>query len=137
MTLLQQNLQRAGIGLMLCPVAASQYLGRDGPLRTGSFDVAIYGVAYGRDPDLAADWSCNRRPPRGGNFTRWCDPALTEPCERDAKVRRCRGSTAVYRSFRSGIRYEDVGASRDVVGFTPPSARVPMTYSCDRWSLAS
>ena len=137
MTLLQQNLQRAGIGFMLRPVAASQYLGRDGPLRTGSFDVAIYGVAYGRDPDLAADWSCNRRPPRGGNFTRWCDPAF------DRAVREGREGSALQRLY-GGLpfvplshAYEDVGVSRHVVGFTPPSARVPMTYSCDRWSLAS
>lgn len=137
MTLLQQTLAQAGIRSELRPAPLARYLTLDGPLRAGSFDVALYRFAYERGSQAAADWSCDLRPPRGGNFARWCDPAF------DRAVRAGRDDVALRRLDEAlpfvplSHAYEDVGFARRVLGFTPPSARVPVTYSCFRWSLGS
>jgi ABC-type transport system substrate-binding protein len=135
MTLLQQNLRQAGIGSELRPYPVSRYLGADGPLRTGAFDVAIYGLTYGADADLGPDWSCAARPPHGGNFARWCDPPFEQALLAGHGDRALRRLYDALVCIPLSHAYEDVGVSRRVRGFTPPGARVPMTYFCFRWSL--
>jgi ABC-type transport system substrate-binding protein len=135
MTLLQQNLAAAGVASALRPSPLALYSDLIGPLRKGTFDVAIDGFAYGDDADLAADWSCANRPPHGGNFARWCDPAFDRALQR-------RAPETALRLLYDGLpfvplsrAYEYVGVAPRVGGFALAGPSLPATYLCARWSI--
>ncbi len=137
MTLLQQMLGDVGVRSELHPVPARIYTGLQGPLRTGRFDIAIAGFAYGAQPDIGADWSCAARPPAGGNFARWCDPAFDAAAKRGdvpAALRRLYDAVACVPLSHA---YEDIGVSPRVSGFEAPQPLVPATYDCSRWTITS
>jgi ABC-type transport system substrate-binding protein len=83
--LMLQQLHAAGIKLVV-----HNYEGTDLPfidildLNRGSFDVAAYTLPTLQDPSLEHLFACDKLPApidggfRGGNFTRWCDPAVDE-----------------------------------------------------------
>jgi ABC-type transport system substrate-binding protein len=136
-TLLQQLLQQAGVASTLRPAPGFAYQGADGPLRTGRFDVAISGLVYGDQPDLPADWSCSERPPKGGNFARWCDAAFEAAAGRGdvaAMLRRLYDSVACIPLTRA---YEDLGVARRVGGFSAPEPLTPATYGCTAWRVSA
>jgi len=134
--LLQQLLREAGVESTLRPAAGFAYQGADGPLRTGRFDIAIAGFVYGDEPDLVADWSCDERPPRGGNFARWCDSSFQRAAAgRDVAgmLRRLYDTVACIPLTRA---YEDIGVLANVNGFAAPDPLTPVTYGCTKWRFS-
>jgi len=134
-TLLQQTLLTAGVASALRPAPTSRYTSLEGPLRSGAFDIAVVPLTYGDDPDFEADWSCDSRPPAGGNFARWCEPGFESAIrrgERRAALRMLYDTIACIPLSRA---YEDLGISPPVRGFVAPPLLVPATYSCTRWEL--
>jgi ABC-type transport system substrate-binding protein len=135
MTLLQQNLTAAGVRSALRPYPISVYTGPVGPLRRGTFDVAINGLEYGDDPNLAPDWSCANRPPHGANFARWCDPAF------DRALQRPSPGTAVRLLYDDlpfvplSRAYEYIGVGPRVGGFALAGPSLPATYLCAAWTI--
>jgi ABC-type transport system substrate-binding protein len=135
MTLLQQNLAAAGLRSTLRPYPIALYTGPIGPLRKGTFDVAMDGLDYGADADFAADWSCANRPPHGGNFARWCDPAF------DRAVRARAPDKALRRLYDDlpfvplSRAYEYIGVAPRVGGFALAGPSLPATYLCARWTV--
>jgi ABC-type transport system substrate-binding protein len=135
MTLLQQNLAAAGLRATLRPYPMALYMGPIGPLRKGTFDVAMDGLDYGADADFAADWSCANRPPHGGNFARWCDP------EFDRAVRARAPDKALRRLYDDlpfvplSRAYEYIGVASRVGGFALAGPSLPATYLCARWTV--
>ena len=133
--LLQQTLHEVGVASDLRGVPGALYQTADGPLRTGRFDIAVYGLAYGDAIDLAADWTCNALPPAGGNFARWCDPRFDAAAARgDVRTmqRRLYDTMACIPLSRA---YELLGIGRRVVGFAAPEPLTPATYRCAEWAL--
>ena len=134
-TLLQQFLAEIGVAAALHPAPGFIYQGAQGPLRTGRFDIAVAAFIYADEPDLAADWSCADRPPSGGNFGRWCDPAFETAASREdrpAMLRRLYDSMVCIPLSRA---YEVLGVARRVGGFLDPTPLTPATYGCASWSL--
>jgi hypothetical protein len=115
--------------------AAAVLLDREGPLSRGMFDVAIIGLPYGDEPDLAPRWSCKHIAPGGGNVARWCDR------EFDAALERHDTRAALDRIVDNlicvplGPAREDIRIAARVEGFPAPLPFVPFTYSCANWSM--
>jgi Bacterial extracellular solute-binding proteins, family 5 Middle len=134
---LQQMLKRdAGVASHPMPTPFETYLAVDGPLRAGTFDIAVIGYPNIDGSDLAADWACINAPPRGGNFTRWCDDATERALRRgDAGgvLRRIYDEMAV---LPLGLASEHIGVSERLAGVIPPRTLVPFTYHCTEWRWA-
>jgi ABC-type transport system substrate-binding protein len=133
--LLQQSLRPCGVAADLRGFPATVYQTEEGPLRRGTFDVAVYGLVYGDPRELAADWSCSSLPPHGGNFSRWCDERFDDAVARNdvrAMERRIYDSVACIPLTRA---YELLGIARTVSGFAAPEPLVPATYGCTEWAL--
>jgi ABC-type transport system substrate-binding protein len=137
MLLLQQQLKDAGIAAQLLGSPFESYTAADGPLRAGSFDIAVIGYPNLDGSDLAASWSCQNAPPHGGNFTRWCDVptdrALREG-DSTAVLRRLYDEMAV---LPLGVASETIGVSDRLTGVTAPETLVPFTYRCNEWRWVS
>jgi len=137
MTLLQQNLGLAGVRSSLRPCAASVYMDEVGPLRSGRFDACIYGLVYADDAELAADWGCANRPPHGGNFSRWCDPAFESAIERGDHGAAARRLYDELLCLPLSHAYEEIGVAPWVHGLDAPVPLVPATYGCAGWSISA
>jgi ABC-type transport system substrate-binding protein len=137
MTLLQQNLAAAEVRATLRPFPPPAYMGPVGPLRSGAFDVALYGLYYGREPDLVADWSCASRPPHGGNFARWCAPELERALQTGRTGAALRALYDQMPCIPLSHAYEHIGVARRVGHFALPGPYAPATYLCARWTVAT
>ncbi|MDB5073078.1 MAG: extracellular solute-binding protein family 5 [Candidatus Eremiobacteraeota bacterium] len=137
MTMLQQQLKAVGLRSVLRPYPAFMYTGSAGPLRSGKFDVAVYGLLYRNNPDLAADWLCRNRPPNGGNFARWCDPVFEGAIGSGAQSRAIERIYSEVGCIPLSRAYENIGVGPAVVGFAQPLPLVPATYGCVRWDLSA
>ena len=114
--------------------AAAVLLDRKGPLSGGAFDVALIGLPYGENPDLAPNWSCKSVAPSGANIARWCDLEFENNLER-------RDTTAALERLIEelvcvplGPAREDIRLDHRVGGFPMPTPFVPFTYSCAQWT---
>ncbi|MDQ6932894.1 MAG: peptide ABC transporter substrate-binding protein [Candidatus Eremiobacteraeota bacterium] len=47
-----------------------------GIFNSGKYDLALYSWVAGADPDDSSQWSCAFMPPRGNNFTRYCNAEM-------------------------------------------------------------
>jgi len=47
-----------------------------GILANGKFDAILYSSTLTSLPDLASNFDCAQAPPKGENFTHWCDPRV-------------------------------------------------------------
>jgi peptide/nickel transport system substrate-binding protein len=56
--------------MMFAPAASG------GVYRSGHFDLALYTMTLGIDPDSASRFSCNAVPPSGQNYSRYCSPEM-------------------------------------------------------------
>jgi peptide/nickel transport system substrate-binding protein len=133
--LLRQMLRDAGLTVEIAPRPQAMYQTALGPLRTGRFDLAVSGLPYDEQPDLAADWSCATIPPRGANYARFCDPVfereLTHASVRDA-LRTLMNRMPLIPLARST---ESFGIGPNAIGFDAPPPFVPPTLSAQRWAL--
>ncbi|HTD33958.1 MAG TPA: ABC transporter substrate-binding protein [Candidatus Elarobacter sp.] len=131
--LVQQMLEAAGLAVRIVPRPIAAYFTPEGPLRTGRFDLVIYGFQYTDEPDLAADWSCANKPPHGANYARFCDrafdAALAAGHRRDA-LRIVLHDAAVV-PLAPGLQPFGVGLR--VRGFSVPPRFVPPTLGVQRW----
>ncbi len=134
--MIQEHLARVGVKASLRKYAAQVYLAPEGPLRSGRFDVALFGEYFSPDPDLAATYGCAARPPNGGNFSRLCDPTL----DRLALSGDLRGALEELRRqatvvpLAESVQY--VGLSKRTRGAANARDLVPTVYACPEWSLA-
>jgi peptide/nickel transport system substrate-binding protein len=134
--LMQEHLARAGVKAFVRKYAVQVYLGPEGPLRSGRFDVAIFGEYFSPDPDLAATWGCAARPPNGGNFSRLCDPAL-DTFARSGDVRGALEELrrqAVVVPLVGSVQY--VGLSKRMRGAGNAHDLIPTVFACAEWSFA-
>ena len=111
-------------------------LAPEGPLWKGAFDVAIVGLPYGDDPDLAPAWGCVNRAPHGANISRWCDAAFESALARHDVGAALRRMVDELVCIPLGPAREDIGVDQRVQGFHAPPPLVPLTYGCTQWSLA-
>jgi peptide/nickel transport system substrate-binding protein len=134
--LIQEHLARVGVKVSIRKYPAQVYLGPEGPLRSGRFDVALFGEYFSPDPDLNATWGCSARPPNGGNFSRLCDPIL----DRLALSGDLRGALEELRRqatvvpLAASVQY--VGLSKRMRGARNARDLVPTVYACPEWSHA-
>jgi peptide/nickel transport system substrate-binding protein len=77
--LLQAALRRAGVALTLRPYTAQVYgapASAGGPLYGGKFQITLLQLLVALDPSTQYFLGCNRMPPKGANFTRYCSEAV-------------------------------------------------------------
>jgi peptide/nickel transport system substrate-binding protein len=134
--LVQDQLSRAGIRSTLRAYPVQQFLAPEGPLRSGKFDVALFGEYFSLDPDLAATWGCGAIPPAGGNFSRLCDPHM-DAMARAGKLRDAlddlRKDAVVVPLVRS---VQCIGLSKRLRGAQDPPDLVPSVFQCAQWSVS-
>jgi peptide/nickel transport system substrate-binding protein len=84
-TIIQRNFQEIGIKLDLQNYTPGTFFvsilpqGKASPptgARAGRFDIAEYAWGYGYDPDDSGLLGCDQFPPKGLNYTFYCNPAL-------------------------------------------------------------
>jgi peptide/nickel transport system substrate-binding protein len=133
--LIQEHLARVGVKASVRTYAAQLFLASEGPLRTGRFDVALFGEYFSPDPDLEATWGCDARAPSGGNFSRLCDPRL-DAFARSGKLRNALEELrrqAVVVPLVESVQF--VGLSGRIRGVTNPRDQMPTAFDCANWSL--
>ncbi|MDB5042701.1 MAG: 4-phytase [Candidatus Eremiobacteraeota bacterium] len=82
--MLQDQLRHAGVDVAIKSYTPSTLYGLDGPLRTGRFQLAYLPQFFiDFDGDLSSLLNCDRFPPRGFNFGRYCNARVDE-ANRDA-----------------------------------------------------
>ena len=131
--LIAASLQSVGLEVEIVPRAQALYQGPLGPLATGRFDLAVYGLAYAEDPDLDADWGCHHRPPGGANYARYCnarfDQAAARGASRDALHLLVDDAPLV----PLARNVESFGVGPYTAGFVVPPPFVPPTLGAHRW----
>lgn len=135
MGLVRQTLAGLDISVRMLATPYNGLYGPASPLRTGDFDLALNSYAYADEADLAADWSCGTRAPAGGNFARWCDPAVEAAIRRGDREGAFRGLYDRLAAIPMSRAYEDIGVGARVCDFRAPPLLVPATYSCPSWRL--
>ena len=72
---LQSELRDVGIGLTIKPYAYPQLYAPDGPLRSGHYDLALFGSVLSWDPDSHVYYGCDQQYPHGQNIFGYCNRA--------------------------------------------------------------
>ena len=134
--LVQDQLARSGIHSTIRTYPVQEFLAASGPLRSGKFDVALFGEYFSLDPDLEASWGCGSIPPAGGNFSRLCDTRL-DALARGGNLRGAlealRGDAVVVPLVRS---IQCIGLSKRLRGAHDPPDLVSSVYQCASWRIA-
>jgi peptide/nickel transport system substrate-binding protein len=73
---LQQYYRAAGIGLNIRDYAYNDMFTPEGPMYSGKYDFAIYGVTLSWDADLSFYVGCKAFYPSGENIYRYCNPQV-------------------------------------------------------------
>ncbi|HEY5257546.1 MAG TPA: peptide ABC transporter substrate-binding protein [Candidatus Baltobacteraceae bacterium] len=76
---IQENLKLAGIGVQIKFFPGNQLFapaGEGGILQLGRFDLSLAGWYAGVDPDNSSQFLCDKIPPGGYNYTRYCNPEM-------------------------------------------------------------
>lgn len=73
---IQQNLQAIGIEVVLKTYPYDAIFATNGPLYSGSYDLAIYSTTLAWDPDVHFYVDCDQWYPRGENIYGYCNPQL-------------------------------------------------------------
>jgi peptide/nickel transport system substrate-binding protein len=77
--LLQARLQRAGVTLTLRPYPQQVYgapASAGGPILGGKFQIVLLQLLAAIDPSTQYFLGCDQFPPRGANYTRYCNAAI-------------------------------------------------------------
>ena len=73
-----------GIELSLRQYARGQFIGEQGPIIQGNYQVSLYDYQGTEDPDASWLLACNERSPHGFNLARYCNPSVDALLERAA-----------------------------------------------------
>jgi peptide/nickel transport system substrate-binding protein len=74
--LIVEEERAVGIEVTTKSYSPEEFLGQDGPLSQGRFQVALVSYQSNYDPDASWLLSCRWRAPGGFNYARYCDPAV-------------------------------------------------------------
>jgi peptide/nickel transport system substrate-binding protein len=133
--LIQARLSAVGAKATVRNYTEQLFLAPEGPLRSGHFDVAIFGEYFSPDPDLTATWGCSARAPNGGNFSRLCDPQL----DRLASSGDYRGALSRLRQQAVVVPLVDsviyVGLSKRVRGAENARDMLPTVFGAADWRI--
>ncbi|HZY99089.1 MAG TPA: ABC transporter substrate-binding protein [Candidatus Baltobacteraceae bacterium] len=134
--LVQDQLARSGIRSTIRTYPVQEFLAPSGPLRSGKFDVALFGEYFSLDPDLEASWGCGSIPPAGGNFSRLCDrrlDAMASAGNLRGALESLRRDAVVVPLVRS---VQCIGLSKRLRGARDPGDLVPSVFECAEWWIA-
>jgi peptide/nickel transport system substrate-binding protein len=133
--LMQAHLALVGVKSSVRKYPVQVFLAAEGPLRSGKFDVALFGEYFSLDPDLTATWGCDARPPNGGNFSRLCDAQL-DGFARAGDMRLALEALAHQAAVVPLVESAQyVGLSKRVRGAENAADFVPTVFGCAGWSL--
>ena len=134
--LVQDQLARCGIHATIRTYPVQEFLAPSGPLRSGKFDVALFGEYFSLDPDLEASWGCSSVPPAGGNFSRLCDERL----DRLARAGDLRGALEALREDAVVVplvrSVQCIGLSKRLRGAKDPPDLLSSVFQCVQWRIA-
>jgi peptide/nickel transport system substrate-binding protein len=134
--LVQDQLARSGIHSTIRTYPVQEFLAPSGPLRSGKFDVALFGEYFSLDPDLEASWGCGSIPPAGGNFSRLCDRHLDASASNGnlrGALEALREDAVVTPLVRS---VQCIGLSKRLLGAQDPPDLVSSVFQCAQWQIA-
>lgn len=147
--LLQFQLRRLGIEVDIKtydPSTFYAFAADGGPLRAGAFQLAYLPQYYiDFDGDLSSELRCDRQPPKGFNFGRYCNPLVDranqkaletlDPIERKRYYRDVQQALIVDPPWLSLWRITKVDiVTRRLHGFTA-TPRYDPYYGVERWRL--
>ena len=99
-----------GIEVTTKRYSPEEFLGQDGPLSQGRFQVALVSYQSNYDPDASWLLSCDQRAPSGGNYARYCDPAVDRALRLGihvpARAARRRAYSFVQRQLITDVPYD-------------------------------
>ncbi|MEO9262453.1 MAG: peptide ABC transporter substrate-binding protein, partial [Candidatus Baltobacteraceae bacterium] len=75
-TLVQAQLEQAGMNLAVKPFPTTTFNALDGPIRNGRFTLSLDGWLGGADPEQSVVFTCAQVGVNGNNISRFCDPAF-------------------------------------------------------------
>lgn len=144
--LLQSSLHAAGIALTIKPYAyRTIFAAPNGPIYSGSYDLALYSSTLNWDPDVYNYVACDRWYPRGQNIFRFCDPRL-DALERaglqtDDVAKRATIYRAASRLMWSDVTYIPIYQGRrlivrssDLINYTVNPTSTPW-WDAWRWDI--
>ena len=131
--LLADALRRRRVNAKLQSAPLVEY---ESVLRSGDFDLALYGAPYSNAEDVAVNFSCRERAPAGHNYARMCDPALDSAFAR-GNVRLAAERLSKDAVVRVIAQYHDhaLVSSRVRLPF-PRAPFVPWFHDVSRWSVS-
>ncbi len=108
--LIVEEERAVGIDVMTKRYSPEEFLGRDGPLSQGRFQVALVSYQSNYDPDASWLLSCDQRAPNGGNYARYCDPEVDRALQLGirvlARAARRRAYSFVQRQLLADVPYD-------------------------------
>lgn len=70
---IQSSLRRVGVNATIKPYSYQLLDTPNGPIRSGTYDLSLYGSSLNWDPDAYDTYACDRWYPYGANVTRFCN----------------------------------------------------------------
>ncbi len=108
--LIVQYERAVGIDVTTKRYSPEEFLGQDGPLSEGHFQVALLSYQSNYDPDASWLLSCDQRAPNGGNYSRYCDPSVDRALQLGiqalARAVRRRAYSFVQRQLLTDVPYD-------------------------------
>jgi peptide/nickel transport system substrate-binding protein len=99
-----------GIEVTTKRYSPEEFLGHDGPLSQGRFQIALLSYQSNYDPDASWLLSCDQRAPNGSNYARYCDPAVDRALQLGihvlARAARRRAYGFVQRQLLTDVPYD-------------------------------
>jgi peptide/nickel transport system substrate-binding protein len=133
--LVQSQLARAGVHTSIQLASGQTWLAPSGPLRSGRFDVALFGEFFSLDPDLEASWGCAASSPVGGNFARFCDPTFDRAATAGDFPKALGILAAESVVMPLTLSYGCMALGRRIRGAANPPDLVSPLFQCAQWSV--
>jgi ABC-type transport system substrate-binding protein len=141
-TVVQQELEPAGIRVTVKKYPESLFNAPDGPIRNARFTLAIDGWLGGADPEQSIVFTCAQATVNGDNISRYCDPQFESafadqaiaPSERQRRLDFARMQRAIHDALPVIPLYYSVwfdGLDAHVHGFARNMLRYPVAP--ERW----
>ncbi len=75
-TAIAAELRAVGVDVMLRQYPRNQYIGNEGPLMQGHYQLSLYDYQAQVDPDVSWLLECDQRSPHGFNLSRYCSQTV-------------------------------------------------------------